>query len=149
MGTLFAGIALAALGAGAALGWWLRRRSRPEPPEPGRLCTIRERSSAAETRDPSAPDHVEHELDFRESRYRRTEVYLNEDPWAESDTSRATEDFLVRRTGPGAWEIRLVARNGSTLDAPGEWEKGPQQLSDAWERGWQVWSRRQAGPGVG
>ena len=58
-------------------------------------------------------------------RYRRTALFRNDDPWAESDTSQASQGFLVRRTDSGAWEAQLVTRNSVTLDTPGEWERVP------------------------
>ena len=65
----------------------------------------------------------------------------NDDPWAESDTSQASQGFLVRRTDSGAWEAQLVTRNSVTLDTPGEWERVPQWLATAWEEAWRRRSR--------
>jgi hypothetical protein len=106
------------------------------PADPAGMLTLRDENPGIEAHGSMAPEHVEHEMDFRAMRYQRTAVFRNDDPWAESATSQATQGFLVRRTGAGAWEAQLVTRNFSKLDSPGEWERVPRWLAEAWEKAW-------------
>jgi hypothetical protein len=105
------------------------------------MLTLRDNNPGIEEHHSRAPEHVDHEVDFRAMRYRRTALFRNDDPWAESDTSQASQGFLVRRTDSGAWEAQLVTRNSVTLDTPGEWERVPQWLATAWEEAWRRRSR--------
>jgi hypothetical protein len=98
---------------------------------------LRDRNPGIEQHHSQTPEHVDHAMDFRAMRYQRTALFRNDDPYAESDTSQASEGFLVRRTDSGAWEAQRVARNFSTLDRPGEWEPVPARLATAWEEAWQ------------
>jgi hypothetical protein len=100
------------------------------------VLTLCDQNPGIEEHHAQVPEYVDHEMDFRTMRYRRTAVFHNDDPWAESDTSQASQGFLVRRTDSGAWEAQLVTRNFVTLDTPGEWERVPPWLATAWEEAW-------------
>jgi len=103
--------------------------------------TIRNQNPDIEEHHSRVPEYVDHEMDFRAMQYQRTALFWNDDPWAESDTSQATQGFRVRRTDSGDWEAQLVTRNFSTLNTPGEWERVPLWLATAWEEAWRMRSR--------
>ncbi len=100
---------------------WTHREDDPEPP----------------VRGGRRPEFVEHELDLRTMRYRRVENYRNDEIYAESDTSIATEDFEVRRGEHGNWQIKLVARNHEPLSSEeGEWQDVAAAFAPLWEEAW-------------
>jgi hypothetical protein len=78
------------------------------------------------------PDCVEHQADFETMRYVWTASFTNRDSWAESDTSRASRHYEIRRDGVG-WSVRLVGRNNSVFEVPHEWEPAPPVLAKAWD----------------
>jgi len=105
------------------------------------MLTLRDQNPSIEKDHSRVPEYVDHEMDFRAMQYQRTALFWNDDPWAESDTSQATQGFLVRRTDSGDWEAQLVTRNFSTLNTPGEWERVPLWLATVWEEAWRRQSR--------
>jgi hypothetical protein len=133
-------IAVLVMVAVAAL-WIGRRRPWIREAEDPAILSFRRDDPGGEERADRLPEFVDHTLDLRAMRYRRTSLFRNEDPWAESDTSQMVREFLVRRTGNGAWEAQLVSRNHSALDTPGEWAPVSVQLAEAWEDGWQRWQK--------
>ena len=86
------------------------------------------------------PDRVDYELDLSTWRYRLRATFCNDDPYAESEISYAQEEYEVRRSAPGQWEVRLLGRNGSLRDQPEAWEAAPARFLNAWE---QAWAERQ------
>jgi hypothetical protein len=86
------------------------------------------------------PDRVDYELDLSMWRYRLRATFRNDDPYAESEISYAWEEYEVRRSASGHWEIRLLGRNGSLLDHSEAWEAAPARFLNAWE---QAWAERQ------
>lgn len=138
-------IVVLVIGVATALWFGLRRQPVPHTDDPG-VLSFRLDDPAEEEGSERLPVYVDHTVDFRAMRYRRTSVFRNDGPWAESETSQADREFLVRRPDTGGWEARLVSRNSSTLDNPGEWGQVSDLLNDAWEEGWKRWSVSQKLP---
>lgn len=82
------------------------------------------------------PDRVDYELDLSTWRYRLRATFRNDDPYAESEISYAQEEYEVRRSTTGQWEVRLIGRNGSLFDQPEAWEAAPARFLNAWEQAW-------------
>jgi hypothetical protein len=84
------------------------------------------------------PDRVEYKLDLSTWRYRLNATFINDDPYAESETFCAQMEYEVRRSPGGQWEVRLLGRNGFLLDTPEAWEAAPGRFLNAWEQAWAV-----------
>lgn len=83
------------------------------------------------------PDRVHYELRLATHRYSVEATFHNPEIWAESDLSVARQEYEVRRSLEGLWEVRLIGRNNSRFETPEAWKPAPERFVTAWERAWQ------------